>query len=183
MTFTLFVVSAGLERLEGDKSGPGAHAETETPVDAPREPLARSLHDRAKMVNDPGEGLEPALTEFLTGAAEHGRELARAEVDLARAEITNEIIQLKRGAVVLVVGICLLTCSLAVAVVAAVLALQVPPLSAVAGGLALVGLVVTLWGYRRVSGPVLRLPRTRQALAGNAAMVRGVSTTAESGAE
>jgi uncharacterized membrane protein YqjE len=109
---------------------------------------------------DPSAELAHAVKDIIT----HSRELVRAELGLAKAELETE---LRRGFValgVLMVGAGMLGTSLVVVVIAVASALGATAWSAAAvgGALMLAGAMLVWWGQRHIALP--RIEKTRHSL-------------------
>lgn len=100
---------------------------------------------------------EPSLAELVGGIVDDARLLVRKEIELARAEVKQEIATLKRGAVLAVAAGALLwfaTMAVLAALALGAVALGAPPWAAVLGLgilLAVVGVVVLKVGTKRLA--------------------------------
>jgi uncharacterized membrane protein YqjE len=115
-------------------------------------PVLPSIPLAPEPVREPGE---QSIGELVRQATTHVSTLVRAEVELARAEVTAEVKKGLRGSVYFVIALTILLFSLFFAffTLAEVLAIWLPPAAAFAivfGVMLLVAALFALLGYRRV---------------------------------
>jgi len=117
-----------------------------------------------------GESYE--LADFVSDALEHTRELVRAELELAKAELKRDARRASAGALAVLIGGSMLGCALVVALAFGLYAVGAGAISVAILGLALglIGLAGMLWGRRRLTAP--HLQATRKVLTGNAGRSR-----------
>ena len=114
------------------------------------------------------------VSGLLADAARHGRELFRAELGLAKAELRHELSRAGAGLVALLVGAGAFGASLVVVAVAAVMAAGagVVIIGATGMTLAALGAAIAWWGRRRLVAPSLE--KTRETIAQNAVAIKKV---------
>jgi len=133
-----------------------------------REPTTQEL---AQLEREP----DPDVASVVAHALQHGRELAHAEVSLAKAELKDELGRILTGAMAVALGVTFGAASLLVALIALAIQLgfgawiiSLTGLCAAAGGS-----VVAWWGQRRLVAP--RLALTRGALRRGAERLKQVT--------
>jgi Putative Actinobacterial Holin-X, holin superfamily III len=120
----------------------------------------------------------PGVVTLLTAAFAQSADLLQAEFRLARAELSEKLAALRLGLVMIAVGAILLIVSLGMLLQALVSALieagLSPPLAIllVAGGTAVVGLVLFLMGQKRLSPETLTPDRTVHSLSQDSRMLK-----------
>jgi uncharacterized membrane protein YqjE len=114
------------------------------------------------------------VAEVIVDAVRHSRELFRAELDLAKAELQHELRRAGKGLLALLLGAGAIGASVVVVVVAAVAAFGAGAemIGATGVALATLGGVAAWWGQRRLAAPTLE--RTRGTIARSAAVIREV---------
>ena len=114
----------------------------------------------------------------MTAALAQSADLLQAEFRLARAELAEKLATLRHGLVMMAVGAILLIVSLGMllqALVSALIAAGVSPPVAillVAGGTAVIGLVLFLMGQKRLEPTTLAPDRTIDSLSADSRMVK-----------
>jgi putative superfamily III holin-X len=120
----------------------------------------------------------PGVVTLLTAAFAQSADLLQTEFRLARAELSEKLAALRGGLVMMAVGAILLIVSLGMllqALVSALIAAGLSPPAAillVAGGTAVVGLVLFLMGQKRLSPETLNPERTIHSLSRDSRMVK-----------
>jgi putative superfamily III holin-X len=120
----------------------------------------------------------PGVVTLLTAAFAQSADLLQTEFRLARAELSEKLAALRGGLVIMAIGAILLIVSLGMLLQALVSALIAAGLSTpaaillVAGGTAVVGLVLFLMGQKRLSPETLSPDRTIRSLSHDSRMVK-----------
>lgn len=120
----------------------------------------------------------PGVVTLLTGALGQSADLVQAEFRLARAELSEKLAALRYGLVMMAIGAILLIVALGMllqALVGGLIAAGMsPPLAIllVAGGTAVVGLVLFLMGQKRLEPEALTPDRTLDSLSADSRMVK-----------
>lgn len=124
----------------------------------------------------------PGVVTLLTAAISQSADLVQTEFRLARAEVSEKLIALRAGVVMMVVGAIFLIVALGMvlqALVSVLIAAGLSPAAAillVAGGAAIIGLVLFLMGQKRLSPDELVPDRTLTSLARDSRMVKETVT-------
>jgi uncharacterized membrane protein YqjE len=120
----------------------------------------------------------PGVVPLVSAALGQSADLLQAEFRLARAELAEKVAALRNGLVLMAIGAILLIASLGMllqALVGVLIAAGMSPPAAilvVAGGTAIVGLVVFLVGQKRLSPDTLTPDRTLDSLSQDSRMVK-----------
>lgn len=120
----------------------------------------------------------PGVVTLLTAALAQSADLVQTEFRLARAEMAEKLAALRYGLVMMAIGAILLIVSLGMllqALVGGLIAAGVSPPVAillVAGGTAVVGLVLFLMGQKRLDPASLTPDRTLDSLSADSRMVK-----------
>jgi hypothetical protein len=120
----------------------------------------------------------PGVVTLLTAALGQSADLVQAEFRLARVELSEKLAALRYGLVMMAIGAILLIVALGMllqALVGALIAAGMSPPVAillVAGGTAVVGLVLFLMGQKRLEHTSLAPDRTLDSLSADSRMVK-----------
>lgn len=120
----------------------------------------------------------PGVVALMTAAVAQSADLLQTEFRLARAELAEKLGALRVGLILMAIGAILLIVSLGMllqALVGALIAAGVSPPAAillVAGGTAVIGLVLFLMGQKRLEPTALAPDRTIDSLAADSRMVK-----------
>ena len=120
----------------------------------------------------------PGVVNLVTAALAQSADLLQAEFRLARVELAEKLATLRHGLVMMAVGAILLIVSLGMllqALVSALIAAGVSPPVAillVAGGTAVIGLIIFLMGQKRLEPATLTPDRTMDSLSADSRMVK-----------
>ena len=120
----------------------------------------------------------PGVVTLMTAALAQSADLLQAEFRLARAELAEKLAALRGGLVMMAVGAILLIVALGMllqALVSVLIAAGVSPPVAillVAGGTAVIGLVLFLMGQKRLEPSTLAPDRTIDSLSADSRMVK-----------
>ena len=120
----------------------------------------------------------PGVVTLMTAAVAQSADLLHAEFRLARAELSEKLAALRVGLVLMAIGAILLIVSLGMllqALVSGLIAAGVSPPVAillVAGGTAVIGLVLFLMGQKRLEPSTLAPDRTIDSLSADSRMVK-----------
>jgi len=119
------------------------------------------------------------VTQVFADTIRHGRELMRAEFELAKAELTSEVRRAEGGILGMVVGTAIAGASIVLVTGALSVAIELDAwrVAGIGVGLGFAGTCVAAWGRRRLTRP--RLDLTRRSLARSALLL--TETPAESG--
>jgi hypothetical protein len=124
----------------------------------------------------------PGVVTLLTAAVSQSADLVQTEFRLARAEVSEKLAALRVGVVLMVVGAIFLIVALGMVLQALVSVLVAYGMSApaaillVAGGAAVIGLVLFLMGQKRLSPEELVPDRTLTSLSRDSRMVKETVT-------
>ena len=124
----------------------------------------------------------PGVVTLLTAAVSQSADLVQTEFRLARAEVSEKLAALRVGVVLMVVGAIFLIVALGMVLQALVSVLitygMSPPAAIllVAGGAAVIGLVLFLMGQKRLSPEELVPDRTLTSLSRDSRMVKETVT-------
>lgn len=120
----------------------------------------------------------PGVVTLLTAAFAQSADLVQTEFRLARAELAEKLAALRAGLVMMAIGAILLIVALGMllqALVGGLIAAGVSPAVAillVAGGTAVIGLVLFLMGQKRLDPASLTPDRTLDSLSADSRMVK-----------